>query len=113
MGCDKARSLDHSYTLSSWPTCRHSSDSGARADDLKVWASGKTRAEVAKKLEKLAAKFVAFTKGNGLTLNAAKTQLMYSSEAGNSAGGNVFVDGVEIVPSDSIKLQGVRYDRGS
>jgi hypothetical protein len=81
------------------------------ADDLNVWASGKTRAEVAKKLEKLAAKFAAFTKGNGLTLNAAKTQLMYSAEAGNSAGGNVFVNGVKIVPSDSIELLGVRYDR--
>jgi hypothetical protein len=40
-----------------------------------------------------------------------KTQLMYTAEAGNSAGGNVFVDGFEIVPSDSIELLGVRYDR--
>jgi hypothetical protein len=81
------------------------------ADDLNVWGRGKTRAEVAKKLEKLADKFAVFTKGNGLTLNAAKTQLVYSAEAGNSAGGNVFVDSVEIVPSDSIELLGVRYDR--
>jgi hypothetical protein len=40
-----------------------------------------------------------------------KTQLMYSAEAGNSAGGNVFVDSFKIVPSDSIELLGVRYDR--
>jgi hypothetical protein len=46
------------------------------ADDTGVWATGSSVSEVMKKLQTLADRFTAYTKGNGLALNAAKTQLL-------------------------------------
>jgi hypothetical protein len=50
-----------------------------------------------------------YTKGNGLLLNAAKTQLMYNSKKADEY--TVVVDGTLIVPASSLKLLGVRYDQ--
>jgi hypothetical protein len=46
------------------------------ADDTGVWATGSSVSEVMGKLQTLADRLTAYTKGNGLALNAAKTQLL-------------------------------------
>jgi hypothetical protein len=47
----------------------------------------------------------------GLSMNASKTQLLFSSRAGNVTETPVEVDGSVIHPVDTIELLGVRYDR--
>jgi hypothetical protein len=53
------------------------------ADDSNVWQTGSTKEEVARKLAEKAALFVEHTRRMGLSMNAAKTQLLFSSHAGN------------------------------
>jgi hypothetical protein len=53
------------------------------ADDSNVWQTGSTKEEVARKLAEKAALFVEYTRRMGLSMNAAKTQLLFSSHAGN------------------------------
>jgi hypothetical protein len=48
------------------------------ADDSSVWCIGDSMAEVVHKLERKASLFTAYVRGNGLVLNAGKTQLMLS-----------------------------------
>jgi hypothetical protein len=47
----------------------------------------------------------------GLSMNASKTQLLFSSRAGNVTETPVEVDGRVIHPVDTIELLGVRYNR--
>jgi hypothetical protein len=80
------------------------------ADDSNVWQTGSNREEVARKLAEKAALFVEYTR-MGLSMNAAKTQLLFSSPAGNVANTTVEVDGSIIYPGNVIELLGVKYDR--
>jgi hypothetical protein len=81
------------------------------ADDTAIWATGKTVEEVVRKLNRLAQKFASYAKGNGLVLNAAKTQLMFSAAAGKVEDILVMVDGAEISPGNTFELLGVTFDR--
>jgi hypothetical protein len=81
------------------------------ADDSNVWQTGSTREDVARKLTEKAALFVEYTRKMGLSMNASKTQLLFSSRAGNVTETPVEVDGSIIYPADTIELLGVRYDR--
>jgi hypothetical protein len=81
------------------------------ADDSNVWQTGSTKEDVARKLAKKAALFVEYTRKMGLHMYASKTQLLFSSRAGNVTKTPVEVDGSLIHPGDTIELLGVRYDR--
>jgi hypothetical protein len=52
-----------------------------------------------------------YTRSMGLSMNASKTQLLLSANAGNVAKVTMEVDGNTILPGSTIKLLGVRYDR--
>lgn len=80
------------------------------ADDSSLWVIGSTVAEVRDKLEEKAALFSAYVEGNGLVLNASKSQLLFSKGADIT---DVFVDvnGCRVVPSPSLDLLGVEFDR--
>jgi hypothetical protein len=81
------------------------------ADDSNVWQTGNNKEEVVRKLAEKAAHFVEYTRSMGLSMNAAKTQLLFSSHAGNVSETKVEVDGNTIHPGNVIELLGVRYDR--
>jgi hypothetical protein len=66
---------------------------------------------VVRKLAEKAALFVEYTRRMGLSMNAAKTQLLLSLHAGNVSETTVEVDGNTIHPGEVIELLGVRYDR--
>jgi hypothetical protein len=53
------------------------------ADDTTIWQTGKTVAEVVDKLTGKAARIAEWSRGSGLTMNASKTQLLLSSNAGS------------------------------
>jgi hypothetical protein len=55
---------------------------------------------------------VAFAGGNGLHLNASKTQLMFSHGAGNTEDVGINVSGSLIKVAAEFELLGVKYDRG-
>jgi hypothetical protein len=63
------------------------------ADDSNVWQTGSNVEEVARKLAEKAALLVEYTRKMGLSMNAAKTQLLFSSRAGNVTNTTVEVDG--------------------
>jgi hypothetical protein len=67
--------------------------------------------EVVRKLTEKAALFVDYTRSMGLSMNASKTQLLLSANAGNVANVTMTVDGNIITPSTTIKLLGVSYNR--
>jgi hypothetical protein len=74
------------------------------ADDSNVWQLGSNFEEVVRKLTEKASRFVD-------SMNASKTQLLFSANAGNVADVTVEVDGSTIKPSNNIELLGVGYDR--
>jgi hypothetical protein len=78
------------------------------ADDTGVWAIGRSTAEVQESLQVLADRFTAYTKGNGLALNAAKTQLLIN---GTKDSIEVIVDGVMVKPADTLELLGVKFNQ--
>jgi hypothetical protein len=82
------------------------------ADDSTVWVVAGSLDELKAMLEDLASRFTAWAKGNGLAMNAAKTQLIVSSNAG-AAGKNlvVCVDGKDIEANGVFELLGVAFDR--
>jgi hypothetical protein len=80
-------------------------------DDSNVWQTGSTKEDVARKLTEKAALFVENMRKMGLSMNASKTQLLFSSRAGNVTETPVEVDGSVIHPVHNIELLGVRYDR--
>jgi hypothetical protein len=53
------------------------------ADDTTIWQAGKTVEVVVDKLTKKATMFAKWLRGSGLTMNASKTQLMLTSNAGS------------------------------
>jgi hypothetical protein len=81
------------------------------ADDSNVWQTGSNVEEVARKLAEKATLFVEYTIKMGLSMNAAKTQLLFLSRAGNVTNTTVEVDGSIIHPGDAIELLGIKYDR--
>jgi hypothetical protein len=81
------------------------------ADDSNVWQTGINKEEVVRKLAEKADLFVEYTRRMGLSMNAAKTQMLLSSHAGNVSETTVEVDGNTIHPGKVIELLGVRYDR--
>jgi hypothetical protein len=52
------------------------------ADDTTIWQAGNTVAEVVYKLTGKAARFAEWSRGSGLTMNASKTQLLLTANAG-------------------------------
>jgi hypothetical protein len=62
-------------------------------------------------LHEKAALFVVYTRKMGLSMNATKTKLLFSSLAGNVTNTTVEVDGSIIHPGNVIELLGVKYDR--
>jgi hypothetical protein len=81
------------------------------ADDTAIWAVGRSVDEVVQKLNALAHNFATYAKGNGLVLNASKTQLLFSASAGNVDDTVVEVDGAKISPANTLELLGVTFDR--
>jgi hypothetical protein len=81
------------------------------ADDSNVWQTGSTKEDVARKLTEKAALFLEYTRKMGLHMKASKTQLIFSSRAGNVTETPVEVDGSVIRPVNTIELLSVRYDR--
>jgi hypothetical protein len=81
------------------------------ADDSNAWAACKTLGDVKACLQTAADRFVHWAKGNGLAVNAAKTQLMVSSNGGACDGFTVNVDGKDIEATDRFNLLGVAYNR--
>jgi predicted RNase H-like HicB family nuclease len=81
------------------------------ADNTGVWVEGDTIKEVFDTLTERAALVVQYMKGNGLSLNASKTQLMVSRRAGNVDELSVVVDGTLVRPKSTLELLGVTFDR--
>jgi hypothetical protein len=68
------------------------------ADDPGIWVIGNSVAEVAAGLEKKAMLFASYVKGNGLVMNAGKTQLLFSKGVA-VADVSVVVDVSKVIPS--------------
>jgi hypothetical protein len=81
------------------------------ADDSNVWQTGSRNKDVARKLTEKAALFVKYMRKMVLSMKAFKTQLLFSSRAGNVTETPVEVDGSVIHQVDTIELLGVSYDR--
>jgi hypothetical protein len=81
------------------------------ADDSSFWQTAGTVEEVIAKLTSIAKKFTMFTLESGLSLNAGKTQLLISSNAGDVSWVVLKVNGQDIKPRVVIKMLGVSYDR--
>jgi hypothetical protein len=86
-------------------------DAVVYADDSTLWTVTSTVSEAISILTARAARFVEFTKVNGLALNASKTQLLFSTAAKVTTGITIPVDGNNIEASNTIELLGVSYDR--
>lgn len=86
-------------------------DNSCYADDSAVWSIGKSVEEVITSLSERVSLFVQYAKGNGLALNASKTQLLFSHNAGNVKDATIMVDGISVSPSLTLELLGVTFDR--
>jgi hypothetical protein len=62
------------------------------ADDSNVWQTRSNVEEVVRKLTEKAVLFVDYTRSMGLSMNASKTQLLLSANAGNVADVTMVVD---------------------
>jgi hypothetical protein len=105
-------SWNHLIHVANLPDCLgvvEESNSGY-ADDTGVWATGSSVNEVMGKLQTLANRFTAYMKGNGLALNAAKTQLLIK-ENKSTAGLEIIVAACVVKPSDTLEQLGVKFDR--
>jgi hypothetical protein len=87
-------------------------DNSGYADDTAIWAVGRDLASVRALLEERADAFARFATGNGLILNAAKTQLMLGGNIKNRdvASFSVLVDGIKVSPAKEMELLGVKFD---
>jgi hypothetical protein len=74
------------------------------ADDTGAWQVGDNLEAVRYSLQKVADLFAEYTKGNDLSLNAAKTQLMYNSKKADKY--NVVVDGAVILLAQALSYWG-------
>jgi hypothetical protein len=86
---------------------------GCYADDSQVMSAAKTTEEVINSLNRKAALFSAWARGNGLALNGGKTQFLLSSSARYSTDApvSVTVDGKTVYPAPTLELLGVTIDR--
>jgi hypothetical protein len=73
--------------------------------------TAKTWEDVKAVLEEKAEKFAVWARWNGLAMNAGKTQLLVSSNAGPTSGLTVRVGNNDIKCSETLELLGVGYDR--
>jgi hypothetical protein len=80
------------------------------ADDSSVWVISDTVAGVVKGLEEKARLFNQYVRGNGLVLNAGKTQLLISKGA-DISNVSVNVGDSVVTPADRLNLLGVTFDR--
>jgi hypothetical protein len=82
------------------------------ADDVCIFAVSKDLASVGKLLEERADGFTRFAAGNGLVLNASKTQLLIGGKAKQKdlATFTVMVDGTAVNPGKELELLGVKFD---
>jgi hypothetical protein len=78
------------------------------ADDSCIWACGNSVAEVVERLERKAALFSQYVQGNGLVMNAGKSQLLLSRGGSDVC---INVNGSEVYPSATLSLLGVTFDR--
>ena len=87
-------------------------DNSAYADDTFVWAIADDVATVESLLNERAEAFACFAAGNGLVLNATKTQLMIGGNVKpkDIASFCVCVNGVKVKPSKEIEFLGVAFD---
>ena len=83
------------------------------ADDVCLWATGKTVSEVKTRLNQLAQSFVEFAAGNALSLNESKTQLLLAGPITKPDRENftIKVGQEEISPSTELELLGVKFDK--
>jgi hypothetical protein len=83
------------------------------ADDTGVWVVHDDPPVVEMELQVLADKFSAFTKGNGLLLNGAKTQLLLSLNVKKQVADSfeILVDGNIVKPADNLDRLGVKFDQ--
>jgi hypothetical protein len=79
------------------------------ADDSNAWCIANTWTEVKRGLEVISDRFACWAKGNGLVLNASKTQVLVCAGAGKDLVVNV--NGKEIRAAETLELLGVRFDR--
>jgi hypothetical protein len=79
-------------------------------DDSSVWVMGNTVATVTAGLQAKTALFTGYVKGNGLVLNSAKTQLLFSRGA-KVDNMHLNVNGSTIKPTGTLSLLGVTFDR--
>jgi hypothetical protein len=82
------------------------------ADDVCIFAVSKDLASVGKLLEERADGFTRFAAGNGLVLNASKTQVLIVGKAKHKdlATFTVIVDGTAVNPGKELELLGVKFD---
>jgi hypothetical protein len=82
------------------------------ADDVCIYAVAKDLASVRRLLEERADGFTRFAAGNGLVLNASKTQLLIGGKAKpkDLETFSVMVDGTAVNPGRELELLGVRFD---
>ena len=82
------------------------------ADDVTVWTSCDTVANLKIALESKAAALVKFASSNGLVLNPDKTQLLLvGATAAEKGSFSVSVDGVGVQPATQLELLGVMVDQ--
>jgi hypothetical protein len=82
------------------------------ADDVCIYAVAKDLASVGELLEERADGFTRFAAGNGLVLNATKTQLLIGGKAKQKdlATFSVMVNGTAVNPGKELELLGVKFD---
>jgi hypothetical protein len=82
------------------------------ADDVCIYAVAKDLASVGELLEERADGFTRFAAGNGLVLNASKTQLLIGGKAKHKdlETFSVMVDGTAVSPGKELELLGVKFD---
>eukprot|EP00095_Tigriopus_kingsejongensis_P011598 maker-scaffold325_size206031-snap-gene-0.17 protein:Tk11598 transcript:maker-scaffold325_size206031-snap-gene-0.17-mRNA-1 annotation:"reverse transcriptase-like protein" len=81
-------------------------------DDVSIWAVGKDLPTVKSLLDQQAKSFARFAAGNGLIMNASKTQLMLGGivRRADLQDFHVVVDGVTVFPDKKLELLGVKLD---
>lgn len=87
-------------------------DNSGYADDTFIWATGDTPESVKALLDKRAEAFSSFCTGNGLVMNAGKTQLMVGGniKAKDVASFTVIIDNVVVRPGKEMELLGVKFN---
>jgi hypothetical protein len=84
---------------------------GSYADDTHAHAEGATVADALHTLTDKANRFTRWAKGNGLALNAGKTQLLICGGGKCAAESSVVVDDKVVKPSKTLELLGTRVDK--